>query len=151
MCLFLSALMTTLKSVAAKGVRATWNTSVPKFAIFFSTYRLAPCTIVMTVISVATPIVSPTTVRTVRSLCACKEDTLCATLSLFNSIRSRDRYVFVFLPNPDQVLSRVQLVRRPAYRNIAAIGDAVHRYAVRFDDLVRLSHGIHKLPLYQQT
>src|SRR5215472_6820640 len=67
---FFRALMTMLKSVTAKGVRAIWKTLVPRLAIFCSTYRLAPCTMVMTTISVATPIVSPSMVSEARSLCA---------------------------------------------------------------------------------
>src|SRR5437868_383904 len=65
-----SALITILKSVTAKGVRAIWNTLVPRLAIFCSTYTFAPCTIVITVMSVATPIVSPSTVSEARSLWA---------------------------------------------------------------------------------
>src|SRR6267378_4065329 len=43
---------------------------MPRLAIFCSTYRFAPCTMVITVISVATPIVSPSIVSDARSLCA---------------------------------------------------------------------------------
>ena len=62
--------MMMLKSVTANGVRAIWNTLVPRFAILFSTYRFAPWTMVITVMSVATPIVSPSMVSDARSLWA---------------------------------------------------------------------------------
>ena len=68
--LYFSALMMMLKSVTANGVRAIWNTLVPRFAILFSTYRFAPWTMVITVMSVATPIVSPSMVSDARSLWA---------------------------------------------------------------------------------
>src|SRR5437588_3453786 len=64
-----SALMMELKSVTTKGVRAIWNMFVPRRAIFCSTYTFAPCTNVITVINVATPIVRPIVVSTARSLC----------------------------------------------------------------------------------
>src|SRR5216683_1866021 len=68
MFLLRSALVTAVKSTTAKGVRAIWNTLVPRLATFCSTYRLAPCTMVMTVMSVATPMVRPSTVSAARSL-----------------------------------------------------------------------------------
>src|SRR6266849_5499234 len=79
--LYFSAFRTMVKSVTANGVRAIWNTLVPRLAIFFSTNRFAPCTMVITVISVATPIVSPSIVSDVRSLCARNALKHCTRLS----------------------------------------------------------------------
>src|SRR5579872_7387210 len=70
MFLFFCALTTTVKSTTANGVLASRKTLVPRLAIFCSTYRFAPCTRVITVIKVATPMVKPSTVRAARSLCA---------------------------------------------------------------------------------
>src|SRR5258708_28018804 len=84
--LYFSALMMMLKSVTANGVRAIWNTFVPRLAIFCSTYTFAPCTMVMTVMSVATPIVSPSIVSEARSLCARKALKHCTRLSRTASI-----------------------------------------------------------------
>src|SRR5207302_144758 len=49
-------------------------------------YAFAPCTMVITVMSVATPIVSPSMVSDARSLCACRAVAHCAKLSRMASI-----------------------------------------------------------------
>src|SRR5215472_8396744 len=91
--LYLSALIMMLKSVTANGVRAIWNTLVPRFAILFSTYRFAPWTMVITAMSVATPIVSPSMVSDARSLCAESALTHCPRLSRMASIGFREAMV----------------------------------------------------------
>src|SRR5215475_13341300 len=67
--------------MTANGNRPTRNTLVPRLAIFCSTYRFAPWTIVITVIRVATPMVRPRMVSTARSLCARMESTASASVS----------------------------------------------------------------------